>query len=76
MEGGRAHANSAFDYATKLIAAKSLSELIELTSAHAREQLDVLTEQSKKLTSLAQKVANETAEPIKEGITQAFRRAA
>lgn len=53
-----------------------MSELIELTSAHAREQLDVLAEQSKKLTVLAQKVANEIAEPIKEGMRQALTRAA
>ena len=76
IEAGRAHANSAFDYATKLVAAKSFSELVELTTTHAREQFEVLTEQSKKLTSLAQKVANETAEPIKEGMTKAFKRAA
>lgn len=76
MEAGRAHATSAFDYAAKVVAAKSISELIELTTAHACEQLNVLTEQSKKLTSLAQKVANESAEPINEGIMKAFKRAA
>jgi phasin len=76
IEAGRAHANSAFDYVAKVVAAKSVSEVIELTAAHAREQFDVLTEQSKRLTLLAQKVANETAEPIKEGMTKASKRAA
>ncbi len=72
----RANANAALDYATKLLTVKSLSELIELSTAYIRDQFDVLSEQSKKLTSLAQKVANETAEPIKEGMTKAFSRAA
>lgn len=76
LEASRAHTNAAFDYATKVLAVKSLSELIELSTAHVREQLNVLTEQSKKLTSLVQKVAHETAEPIKEGVTKVFRRAA
>lgn len=76
LEASRAHANAAFDYAIKLLAVKSLSELVELSTAHVRKQLDVLTEQSKKLTSLAQKVASETAEPIKEGVTKVFKRAA
>ena len=76
MEAGRAWADSAFNYATQLLEAKSLSEWMELTATHTREQLDVLTEQSRKLTSLAQKVANETAEPIKEGVAKAFKQAA
>jgi phasin len=76
IEASRAHTNSAFDYATKLVAAKSLSELVELTTAHAREQFDVLAEESKNLTSLAQKLAKETAEPIQEGMTKVFSRAA
>ena len=35
-----------------------------------------MTAQSKELTALAQKVATETTEPIKEGMTSAFKKVA
>jgi phasin len=76
IEAARANVDATFDYAIKLFAAKSPSELIELSTAHLRKQFEAMTEQSKELTALAQKVANETAEPIKEGVTKAFKQAA
>src|SRR6266581_7933662 len=65
IETARANANAAFDYARELAGVKSLSEMVELTTAHARKQFETLTEQSKELTALAKKVATDTAEPIK-----------
>ena len=59
-----------------MITAKSLSEVIELSSAHARKQFETLTAQSKELGALAQKVATETAEPIKNGMNKAFSKVA
>ena len=35
-----ANANAAFDYVGRLMAVKSLSEVVELSTAHAREQLN------------------------------------
>jgi len=76
IEAARVNTNSAFDYAGELLAAKTLSEVIELSSAHARKQFEALTEQSKELGALAQKVATESAEPIKSGMTKAFAKVA
>lgn len=75
IEAARTNTNAAFDFANELITAKTLSEVIELSSAHARKQFEALTEQSKELGALAQKVATETAEPIKSGMTKAFAKA-
>jgi hypothetical protein len=50
--------------------------VIELSSAHARKQFEALTAQSKELGALAQKVATETAEPIKSGMNKAFSKVA
>jgi len=75
IELARANTNAAFDFAGEIMAAKTVSEVVELTSAHARKQFEALTEQSKELGALAQKVANETAEPIKTGVTKAFSKA-
>ena len=72
IEAARTNTNAAFDFAGEIMAAKTLSEVVELTSAHARKQFETLSEQSKELGSLAQKVATETAEPMKSGMNKAF----
>jgi len=76
IEVARANTNANFDYASQLLTAKSLSEAVELSTAHVRKQFETLTEQSKELSALAQKVATESAEPIKECMTSAFKKAA
>ena len=76
LEAARTNANAAFDYAKELLAVKSFSDVVELTTAHARKQFETLTEQSKELTALAQKVATDTAEPIKAGVGKAFKKVA
>jgi phasin len=75
IEFSRDNANSAFDFASELLGAKTFAEVIELSSAHARKQFESLSEQSKELATLAQKVATEAAEPIKEGMSKATRSA-
>ena len=76
IEAGRANANAVFDFATSLMTVKSVAEVVELSTAHARKQFDAMTEQTKELSTLAQKVAAETAEPIKECVTGAFKKVA
>lgn len=76
IETARVNTNSAFDFAGVLLTAKSLSEVVELSTSHARKQFETLTAQSKELTALAQKVAAETAEPLKAGVNSAFRKVA
>jgi len=76
IEAARVNTNAAFDFAGELLTAKSLSEVIELSSAHARKQFETLTAQSKELGALAQKVAADTAEPIKSGMNKAFSKVA
>jgi hypothetical protein len=49
---------------------------MELSTEHARKQFEVLTEQTKELTALAQQVTLATTEPLKTGITKAFNHAA
>ena len=65
-----------FDYATQMMSVKSLSEAVELSTSHLRKQFDTLSAQSKELTALAQKVTTETVEPIKEGVSSAFKKVA
>ena len=76
MEAARANTNAAFDYAGKLMAVKSVSEVVELSTAHLRSQFEALTAQSKELTALAQKVTTDTAAPLKDTVTNAFKKVA
>jgi phasin len=76
IDAARVNTNAAFDFYSQLMTAKSLSEMVELSTAHARKQFEACTAQSKDLTTLAQKVATETFEPIKSGMSTAFKKAA
>lgn len=76
IEAARANTNSSFDYAGKLMTVKSVSEAIELSTSHLRSQYETLSTQAKELSALAQKVATETTEPLKETMTSAFKKAA
>jgi hypothetical protein len=50
--------------------------VVELSTAHARKQFEAMTAQTKELTTLAQKVTIETAEPLKTEVTRAFNKVA
>jgi phasin len=76
LENARTNTNAGFDFATELLGVKSLSEAVELASTFTRHQFEALIEQSKELSTMAQKVATETGEPIKSGMSKAFKIAA
>jgi phasin len=66
IEAARQNTNAAFDFATKLINVKSLSEAVELSTAHTRKQYEAVATQTQELAAIAQKTAAETVEPVKE----------
>jgi phasin len=76
LEAFRANANAAFDFAGQLFAAKTVSDLVELSTSHARKQFETLSAQTRELASLAQKVTTESVEPLKEGIARVTRKVA
>ena len=76
LEISRANTTAAFDFVESLFGVKSPSELVELSTAHARTQFETLSGQTKELATLAQKVATDTAEPIKTGVASAFKKVA
>jgi hypothetical protein len=55
---------------------KSLSEMVELSTAHTRKQFEALVTQSKELAAIAQKVATDSAEPVKESFGKVFKKVA
>lgn len=73
IEALRTNVNASFDYARELLAAKSLSEAVELSATHMRKQFETLTAQTKDFSSLARKVATEASEPIKSSVSKNFK---
>jgi hypothetical protein len=65
IEFARANTNAAFDVLQKISDVKSSSVFVELWAEHVRKQVETLTEQSKQLAALAQKVTFATADPLK-----------
>jgi phasin len=76
IEMARENSNATFDFAVELLGAKTFSDFVELSSAHVRKQFETYSEQGKELATLIQKVATEAAEPIKEGMSKAAKKAA
>ena len=72
----KANTAAAFDFAQELVSAKSPSQAMELWSSHARKTVETLTAQTKELAELTQKIAAETAEPIKASASKLFKPAA
>lgn len=76
IEATRVNTNAAFDFYSQLMTVKSYSEVIELSTAHARKQFEAVSAQTKDLASLAQKVATETVEPIKGSFSKTMSKVA
>ena len=76
LEIARTNADTAFDYAQQIMSVKSRSELMELSTAHARKQIETLAAQTKELTTLGQKVAAASREPLASGMAKAFNKVA
>ena len=76
MEFMKANTTSALDFAQELLSVKSPTEAVELWTTHTRKQFETLAAQAKELTELSQKVATETAEPIKASASKYYKPAA
>jgi phasin len=72
IEFAQANTEAALDFVQKLSGVKSPSDFIALSTDHSRKQFETLTEQTKELAALAQKVTLATVEPLKTGVTKAF----
>lgn len=76
IETARANSNAAYDLMGGLMGAKSYADVLELTTAYWRNRFDAMNAQAKELSEHAQKIATETAEPIKESFAKLNKAAA
>jgi phasin len=75
IEISGANTKSAFDFLTSLMGTKSLSEIISLSVTQNRKNVEAVSAQNREFWELAQKVAIETAEPIKKSFTRVLQKA-
>jgi phasin len=76
MEFMKANTTATLEFAQELLGIKSPAEAMELWTSHARKQAQTLAAQAKELGELTQKIAAETAEPIKTSASKIFKPAA
>jgi len=76
VEFMKANSSASLDFAQELLGAKSPSDAFSLWSGHARSQLETFQSQAKELVELTQRIAAETAEPIKASAAKFYKPAA
>jgi hypothetical protein len=64
---------AALDFAREMSSAKRPADAAALWSSHAQKQFETLTEQSKELTALAQRIANSSAAPMTRSFGHALK---
>ena len=75
LEMARSNANSAFDFAHRLMGMQSPSKLLEVSFTEARRQFDSFNAQTRQLAALAQEGWAHAAAPLTTGAASAFARA-
>ena len=72
LEMARSNANSAFDFAHRLMGMQSPSKLLEVSFTEARRQFDSFNAQTRQLAALAQEGWADTAGPLTTRAASAF----
>jgi phasin len=75
IEITRTNTRAAFDYVHELLGVKSPPEFIALSTAQMRKQFEIVSEQNKELSALAQEIATEAAGTIKASTSKALNKA-
>lgn len=70
LDTAKSNTDSTFSFFKDFLAAKSLSEAIELQTAFTRKQFETIVSQSKEFQELATKLATETGAPMKDAFTK------
>ncbi|SON54489.1 phasin [Hartmannibacter diazotrophicus] len=65
LETAKASSDATFKLFTEMMGAKTVSDVIALQSAYAREQFELATASTKEMQELLSKFANDAAEPVK-----------
>jgi hypothetical protein len=64
LSAAQANVEAFFEYAQDALKAGSVPELIEVSTAHSRRQLEIVADQAREIASAAQKLASGSARPL------------
>ncbi len=67
-EMAQTNLTAASELASALLAAKSPSDIVDISGRHARKQLEVIAEQNRKLWTLGQRVSASVMGPINDSV--------
>ncbi len=70
IEMAQANTMATLNFAQEVATAKGPTEVVNLWSSYARKHFETLTDQSKQLTALAQRVMTSAAEPLSYSFAQ------
>jgi len=73
VEFMKANSSAQLDFTQELLSLKSPSDAFALWTGHAKTQLETFQAQAKELLELTQRVAAETAEPIKASASKLYK---
>src|SRR6266568_2777870 len=72
MEFMKANTTAHLDFTQELFSVKSPSDAFALWTGHSKKQLETFQAQAKELAEISQRVAAETAEPIKASASKLY----
>ena len=72
LEVAKANTDATFDFARSLTNAQSFAEVVEAQIAYVRGRLEAGVAQAKELAALANKVANDSVGPAREGFQRSL----
>jgi len=75
LEISNANAASAIDFFVHLLGIKSVADVFNLSASQARKAFDIASDQNKELSALAQKLATETGQPIRDHFAKVLHKA-
>ena len=72
LSATQANINAMFEYAQEALKAKTVPDLVELSTVHVRRRLELMTGQTTEITGAAQKAAIASTRPLTGGLTNPF----
>ncbi len=72
LDMAKSNAELSIDFVRDLMSARAVMDAVDLWNDYLRRQMEALTDQSRELAELGQKIAVDTVEPIKSSASKAM----
>ena len=73
VDAAKSNSDASFSFARELFGAKTMSDVIEMQSAFARQQFDAFASQFKEIQALTEKLVTETTKPMSDKVEKTFK---